>query len=324
MTRILVTGASGFVGRRLCARLVRDGHAVRAQVRTSRALAGVEALHVTGDLTALVDAAAWAELVAGCTAVVHLAARTHAGDAADAAAAQGYEATNVTVTRALAQAAREAGVRDFVFLSSIKVNGERSAPDNGSWRALGADDPPRPEDLYGQSKWRAEQVLAAARGPMRVTILRPPLLYGPGVKANLLRLCGAVARGRPLPFASIANRRSLLAVDNLVDAVLCALARAPDGLRVYTLADLDCSTPDLVRVIAQALDVEPRLWPCPVGVLRVLGRLGGRRAAIARLTDSLVVDRARIAEGLAWRPPVSAADAWAATAAWYRTEHGRP
>lgn len=324
MTRILVTGASGFVGRRLCARLVRDGHAVRAQVRTAGTVADVEQLCVTGDLTALAGPGAWRGLVADCNAVIHLAARTHAGDAEDPAAARRYEAANVAVTRALAQAAQAAGVRDFVFLSSIKVNGERSAPVSGGWHALSADDPPQPEDLYGQSKWRAEQVLAAARGNMRVTILRPPLLYGPGVKANLLRLCAAVARGRPLPLASIVNRRSLLAVDNLVDAIGCAVARAPDGLRVYTLADVDCSTPELVRLIGQAFDVEPRLWPCPLGVLRILGRVSGRGAAIARLTDSLVVDRTCIAEGLAWQPPVSAADAWAATAAWYRAEYGRP
>jgi nucleoside-diphosphate-sugar epimerase len=317
--RILVTGANGFVGSRVCARLSRAGQAVRAQVRGDSPVANGDDVRVTGDLSTLTHPDDWAALVDSVDAVVHLAALTHAGGLRDTASWPRYHAVNVGVTQALAKAAAAAGVDAFVQLSSIKVNGERSARTMNDWQRLSANDPPRPEDNYGRSKWQAEQALAAAAAGMRVTMLRPPLLYGPGVKANLLRLFDAVARCRPLPFASIDNRRSLLGVDNLADAIVHALDTAPPGVRVYTLADADLSTPDLVRAIAQALEVAPRLWPCPVDVLRLAGRLAGRGAAIGRLTDSLVVDRDQIADGLGWRPPQSAAEGLAATAAWYRT-----
>ena len=316
MTRVLVTGANGFVGRRVCARLRAAGLAVRAQVRDDAAVANCDDARVTGDLSALTHPGDWAPLLDGVDAVVHLAALTHAGGLRDTASWPRYEAVNVGVTAALAKAAATAGVDAFVHLSSIKVNGERSARTAHDWQRLSAHDPPRPEDNYGRSKWLAEQVLAAAAGGMRVTMLRPPLLYGPGVKANLLRLFDAVAHGRPLPFANIDNRRSLLSVDNLVDAIVHALGAAPPGVRVYTLADTDFSTPDLVRAIAHALDVAPRLWRCPVALLRLGGRLTGRDAAIGRLTDSLVVDREEIAVGLGWRPPQSAVAGLAAMAAW--------
>lgn len=316
--RVLVTGASGFVGRRVCAQLLGAGHAVRAQVRQRVALPGVDDIRATGELAARSDAGAWDELVAGVDAVVHLAAVTHAGDLRDAGAWPRYRQINVDVTQALGEAAVRAGVTAFVYLSSIKVNGERSPSTPAGWQRLTADDPPRPEDHYGRSKWLAEQALAAANKGMRVSILRPPLLYGPGMKANLLRLFAAVAARRPLPLASIDNQRSLLGVDNLADAVAHALSAAPPGVRVYTLADVELSTPALVREIAAALGVQPRLWACPVAALRLAGRLSGRRGAIERLTGSLVVDREDIATTLRWRAPQSFAVGLAATAAWYR------
>lgn len=315
--RVLVTGASGFVGRRVCARLRAAGHTVRAQVRHALALPGIDDIRATGDLAALAGSA-FAELVEGVDAVVHLAAVTHAGDLREEGAWPRYRAINVDVTQALGKAAARAGVTAFVYLSSIKVNGERSPWTPAGWQRLSADDPPRPEDHYGRSKWLAEQALAAASAGMRVSLLRPPLLYGPGMKANLLRLFAAVAARRPLPLASIDNQRSLLGVDNLADAVAHALIAAPTGVRVYTLADAELSTPALVREIAAALDVQPRLWPCPVAVLRGAGRLSGRRGTIERLTGSLVVDREAIAATLGWRPPQPFAVGLAATAAWYR------
>lgn len=318
MTRVLVTGANGFVGRRVRARLRAARQDVRAQVRDDTAAVDCDDVRVTGDLSTLAGPDAWAALLDGVDAVVHLAALTHAGGLRDTASWPRYHAVNVGVTTALAKAAATAGVDAFVQLSSIKVNGERSAHTRDEWQRLSALDPPRPEDNYGRSKWLAEQALAAAAGDMRVTVLRPPLLYGPGVKANLLRLFDAVAQRRPLPFASIDNRRSLLGVDNLADAIVHALGTAPRGVRVYTLADSDFSTPDLIRAVAAALDVEPRLWPCPVSLLRLGGRLAGQSAAIGRLTESLLVDRDQIARDLGWHPPQSAAQSLAATAAWYR------
>ncbi len=320
MMRILVTGAGGFVGARLVSRLAAERHVVRAQVRAGVA-AGAADVVATGDLERYVTAAAWKPLLAEIDAVVHLAALTHAGGLEDAAAWGRYETVNVAVTEALAAAARASGVGTFVMMSSVKVCGERSPRRDGGWLPLSARDVPRPEDNYGRSKWLAEQALAAHAGEMRTTVLRPPLLYGPGMRGNLPRLFGAVARRRPLPFASIDNRRSLLGVDNLVDAVLHALNVSPPGVATYTLADVDISTPALVRAIARALNVPARLWPCPPAALRCAGRLTGRLPAIQRLTDSLVCEREAIAAGLGWRPLRDVAEGLAATAAWYRAWH---
>lgn len=317
MKRVLVTGANGFVGARVLARLAAAGLDVRAQVRAGPARGAGEVV-ATGDLARYVSASAWQPLLAGVDGVVHLAALTHAGDLEDAAAWRRYETVNVAVTAALAAAAHAGGVAAFVMMSSVKVCGERSPRGATGWQALSAREPPCPEDNYGRSKWLAEQALAAHAGGMRTTVLRPPLLYGPGMKGNLPRLFDAVARHRVLPFATIDNRRSLLGVDNLADAVCQALRDAPHGLATYTLADVELSTPALVRAVAAALDTRARLVPCPPAVLRLGGRLLGRAAAVRRLTESLVCDRDEIAAGLGWRAPRTFADGLADTAAWYR------
>ncbi|MEQ8230375.1 MAG: NAD-dependent epimerase/dehydratase family protein [Gammaproteobacteria bacterium] len=314
--RVLVTGAGGFVGGHLLGRLAAAGFAVRAQVRTGAVNAPAEVV-ATGDLARYVEASRWQPLLSGVDAVVHLAAVTHAGDVDESAAWRRYETVNVAVTRALACAARAAGVGAFVMMSSVKVCGERSPRTARGWRALSARDTPQPEDNYGRSKWLAEQALAACAGDMRTTVLRPPLLYGPGMKGNLPRLFDAIARRRPLPFALIQNQRSLLGVDNLVDAVCHALRVAPPGVATYTLSDVDLSTPALVRAIGAAFGVEARLWPCPPSVLRGAGRLLGRGAAVRRLTDSLICERETIAQRLDWHPPRDFAEGLAASAAWY-------
>ena len=320
--RVLVTGAAGFVGRHLCATLGAHGHAVHALVRTPVRVAGASRVSVVGDLVVF---DAWREVLADCDAVIHLAALTHASALDDSAAWPRFVALNVDVTRRLAAAACAARVRNFVFLSSIKVNGERSPRAGTSWHRFSAADPPRPEDHYGRSKRDAEDALAkiAAASPMRVCVLRPPLLYGPGMKGNLPQLLRAVARRRPLPLASVRNCRSLLAVGNLVAAIEAALARAPRGICTYTLADVDLSTPELVRALAAALGVAPRLWPCPVTLLRLLGALSGRRGAIDRLTGSLVVERAAIATALDWQPSCSFEEVLLATARAWREEAAR-
>lgn len=310
---ILVTGAGGFAGRAVCARLAGDGFPIRRVLR-----AGGSA--VTADDVAVDDIGSdtdWTRALSGVDAVVHLAARVHVmrDTAADPLAA--FRQTNVAGTKALARAAARAGVRRFVFVSSVKVNGERTGEHPFTER-----DTPRPQDAYGISKWEAEQRLAevAAGTGMAVTVLRPPLMYGPGVKGNFLSLMRAVSRGWPLPLASIRNARSLLYVGNLADAIACCLGDRRPGLRTYLLSDReDLSTPELVRRLAAQFGRSPRLLPVPPGWLALGCRAVGREAAFERLAGSLRIDSSAITADLGWNPPHRFDDGLRETVAWFRT-----
>ena len=312
MTTIAVTGATGFVGNALCIALARE-HRVRRLLRApAPAQTGCEDF-VTGDLAdAALDAACQ-----GVDAVVHLAARTHVmrEHAADAEAE--YHRANVEVTRRLAEAALRAGVRRCVFLSSIKANGEAT---HGTPYTEAST--PAPEDAYGRSKLEAEQALAAVAGAsMQTVILRPPLLYGPGVKGNLLALMRALARGVPLPLASIDNRRSLLGIENLVSVLTLAITHPAAAGRTFLAADgVDLSTPQLAQLIAAGLGVRARLLPVPAPLLALAGALAGKRAAVARLAGSLQVDAGAIRGALGWQPPVPVAEGLARMARWYDRE----
>jgi nucleoside-diphosphate-sugar epimerase len=231
-----------------------------------------------------------------------------------------YRRINVQATERLAREAAGLGVRRLVFVSSVKVNGERTRD-----RPYTEVDAPRPEDAYGISKHEAEQALAgiAAGTGIETVVLRPPLVYGPGVKGNFLRLMGIVARGLPLPLASIANQRSLVYVGNLVDAIVGAIDAPQAAGRTYLVSDGDdVSTPGLARAIARALAVRPRLLPCPPPLLRLAAALSGRGAEIARLTGSLQVDSSRIRRELGWLPPFRLEQGLAETARWYRAQPG--
>jgi len=288
---VLVTGATGFVGRALCPALAAAGWTVRAAGRAE-----------TGDIGPDTD---WSVLVAGVDAVVHLAARVHVMRETAADPAADFDRVNCGATTRLAHAATDAGVRRFVFLSTVKVHGESSE------HALTAADPARPADDYARSKWAAEQALVDVADRMATVTLRPPLVYGPGVGGNFRTLMNIVARGLPLPLAGIANRRSLIALDNLVAAIIWSL-EAPPG--AYLPCDgEDLSTPALIRRLAAAMDRPARLFAAPACALRLAARLAGRAGAYGRLAGSLTVDGALPG----WRPPVRVDEALAATAAWY-------
>lgn len=315
MKRVLVTGANGFVGRCLCRQLGAAGVAVRAVVRRAAAIDGSEDVRVMAQPT---TPRAWSALLDDVDGVVHLAALTHAGGLDDARAWSHYAAVNIDITRALVTAVASSAAEAMVLMSSIKVNGERSPRIDGGWQRLSGRDSPNPQDNYGRSKWQAEQLLTALPAQLRTTVLRPPLVYGPGMKGNLPRLFGAVLRRVPLPLAALDNCRSLVGVHNLADAVVRALGCAPAGIATYTLADIDLSTPGLVRAIARALGVTPHLWRCPPRLLNLAGRLGGRAAAVERLAGSLVVESDSIGAALGWRPATTFECELQATADWYR------
>ncbi len=317
MRRVVVTGATGFIGSALCARLVAHGEQVTALVNQSKTTpAGVRAIAIGDGL----DAAQWRTAFAGCDAIVHLAARTHRGEQTDPKTRAAFWQTNVELTHTLVEHAITAGVPHFVFMSSSKVHGEVS-PQQGplEWLAFSPSMAPAPRGPYGESKLQAEQLLATMTrlSSTGVTILRPPLVYGPGMRGNLLTLMGAIARGIPLPFGSIVNRRSLVGRDHLVDALLLALNSPHAELRIYTLADCAQSTPELITSMAHGLGREPRIWRCPVSVLRALGRAGGVGAQVARLTDSMVLDASAIERELGWTPRIDLTEPWREIGQWY-------
>ncbi|MBN3723539.1 NAD-dependent epimerase/dehydratase family protein [Burkholderia sp. Ac-20379] len=322
MTRILVTGANGFVGRAVVAALAaRDIDTVALLRRKSGGMPGaIEHLHPHADFAGLGEPGS--PFPDGIDAVIHSAARVHVmRETAPESADQAFMATNVEGTLRVARAARERGASRFVFVSSIKALAER---DDG--RPLVETGTPHPEDAYGRSKLRAEQALRefGARSGMEIVIVRPPLVYGPGVRANFLNLMQAVARGIPLPFGALDARRSLVHVDNLADAlVLGALdARAVSGC--FHVSDAETLTvSELLRAIGRHLGRPARLLPVPLPILRTIGRLSGRSAQIDRLTQSLRVSHAALADTLGWRPPVSTDAGLAGTAAWYRSTQRR-
>jgi len=320
VSRLVVTGANGFVGRAVCRRARDAGHIVTALVRRAeeRIEGAHESIHVGPDFEGIESG--WpVGLAADC--IIHLAARVHVmrDESPDPDAA--FEATNVAGTLRLAKAARQHGVRRIVYASSIKAVGEA---DGGTPLSEAAN--PEPQDAYGRSKLRAEWQLAqfgAANG-LDVVIVRPPLVYGPGVRANFLRMMDAVARGMPLPLGSIAARRSIVYVDNLADALLhCAVDPRAAG-ECFHVADDDApSVTDLLRLVGDALGKPARLIRVPSAVLRALGTLTGRQAAIDRLTGSLQLDTGRIKRVLGWHPPYTTRQGLEATAAWYRSRDTR-
>lgn len=311
--RALITGASGFVGRALCAQLERDGVDLRRVVRTPTNTVG-EAV-----LDELSADSAWRAVLSGVDVVVHLAARVHIMRDQTAYPGADFYRVNYDMTRRVAEASAACGVRRFVFLSSVKVNGE------GSIDPYRETDIPRPEGDYARSKWCAEQALvnvASAQG-LELAVLRSPLVYGPTVRGNFLRLMRAIEKGYPLPFGSASNLRSLVYVENLVDAIVLLMWH-PRATGTFLIRDgEDLSAADLVRRLAPMLGVRPRLLPVPLPLLRIGARVLRREAEVSRLLDSLRVDDTRLRMLLGWRPSFSVDQGLRETARWYIESHGR-
>lgn len=289
MKPILLTGAGGFVGRCLSQQLAERGHPLRAATTRLGASGGE----------------AWARELGGCDAVLHLAARVHVMDerASDPLAA--FREVNTAGTLALARQAAAAGVRRFVFVSSIKVNGEQTAPG----RAFRHDDRPAPQDAYGRSKYEAEdglRALSRATG-MELVIVRPPLVHGPGVKANFAALMRAVQRGLPLPLGAVTgNRRSLVGLDNLVDLLITCVEHPGAAGQTFLASDgEDLSTTELLRRIGQALGRPALLLPVPPALLQAGATLLGRREVAQRLLGNLQLDITHTRTTLGWTPPIS-------------------
>ncbi len=298
---ILVTGASGFVGSALLRRLAMAGKDVKAAYRNGKGHPppGVQTVFA-GDLGPVQD---WGAALESVEVVVHTAARVHVMRDTAADPLEEFRRTNVAGTLNLARQAAAAGVRRFVFISSVKVNGESTLPG----RPFTERDAPAPQDAYGLSKLEAEHGLRAIAQEtgMELVVIRPPLVYGPGVRANFRALMRAVARGLPLPLAAVDNRRSLVGLDNLVDFIVTCIDHPSAAHEIFLVSDgEDLSTPGLIRGLAQAMGRSPRLFRMPLWMLWIPATLFGRRASLERVCGNLQVDITKARTILGWHPPV--------------------
>ncbi|MFA6901872.1 MAG: SDR family oxidoreductase [Gallionellaceae bacterium] len=320
MTTILVSGANGFVGRALCDSLQQHGYNVRGAVRSCDVVLNSQvSRYSVGEINTLTD---WSAALAGVDVVIHLAARVHVMNETSGDPLTEFRKTNVQGTEHLARSAAAQGVKRLVFVSSIKVNGESTVlatskfekippgPPLTKWGTIKSvfseTDEANPQDPYGVSKWEAEQALhrVAKETGLEVVIVRPPLVYGAGVKGNFAQMLKVLTKGIPLPLASVHNLRSLIYIGNFVDALkVCAAHPAAAG-RTFLVSDgEDVSTPDLLRQLGAAMGHPARLLPCPPLLLKLAGRLLGRSDQIQRLLGSLRVDSSRIRRELGWQPP---------------------
>jgi nucleoside-diphosphate-sugar epimerase len=317
--KFLVTGANGFVGKALCAELLRQGETVRAAVRSANATVEDVEMAVVGSIDGDTD---WADALRGADVVIHLAARVHVmKDTAVDPLAEFFK-VNLYGTSNLAQQAACAGVKRLVYVSSVKVNGEQTT----EAQPFAESEEPNPQDPYAISKWRAEQDLQriAQETGLEVVIVRPPLVYGPGVKGNFISLLAAIDRGIPLPLAGANNVRSLVYVDNLADALIaCATHPAAAG-QTYLVSDGDdVSTAILVEKIARALGRNSRAFYFPLALLRAMAAALGRAERVDRLFGSLRVNDEKLRRELCWSPPYKLEQGLRKTAEWYRAHQSR-
>lgn len=299
--RVLVTGANGFVGRALCAEAVTRNWNVRGTARSHRDLPNMIEGFVIGGINGIMN---WRDVLANRDIVVHLAARVHVMQEVIADPLAEFRRVNVEGTLNLARQAALAGVRRFVYVSSIKVNGEATR----FVSPFLADDAPAPLDAYGVSKMEAEQGLReiALRTSMEVVIIRPPLVYGPGVKANFATMMRLLWRGVPLPLGAIHNQRSLVALDNLVDLIMtCVTHPAAAGQTFLVSDDEDVSTTELLRRMGQAMGHPARLVPVPASFLKLAASMVGKQDVAQRLCGSLQVDIEKTRRLLGWSPPLT-------------------
>lgn len=313
---ILVTGATGFVGRFLCEQLLAEGHTVRGTLlppeKPSALTTGVKAT-VVQSLGPDTD---WSVALEGVDTIIHLAARVHIMQETASDPLSEFRKVNLQGTEQLARQAAQANVNRFVFMSTIGVNG-----DNSGDKPYTEGDAPHPHNPYSASKHEAELTLQeiTAETGLETVIVRAPLVYGPGNPGNFLSLLRYVSNSVPLPLSSISNKRSLLYVGNLVDALAACATHPVAAGKTYLVSDgEDVSTPDLIRRTASALGVPARLFPFPVSLIKAAGKLAGKSPAVDRLTGSLTVESLKIRQELGWTPPFTMECGLRETAKWYK------
>lgn len=306
---ILITGATGFVGSRLAGFLSSQFPEMELRLAVRRrpdelqvpSVLSVGSIEVVGDINPYTN---WSNALIGVDVVIHLAARVHVMNDVVLDPIEEYRNANTLATSHLAGEAAKAGVKRFIYLSSIKVNGEETTPG----QSYSEESTPAPIDPYGVSKWEAEQGLekVCAQTGMEFVIIRPPLIYGPGVKANFEKLMGLVAKGMPLPLGAVDNQRSMLALDNLVSFISEVISHPLAANQRFLLSDgKDVSTTQLLKLLAKGMGKSIWLLPIPVSILRTAAQVFGATAAADRLLGSLQIDSSKARELLHWQPPLS-------------------
>lgn len=315
--KILVTGANGFIGRILCEKLINEGYLVRGVLRDASQMRGLPLRSEKVQVGSICSVRNWSKALTGVNVIVHLAAKMNIfGKNSDDSYAS-FKEINILGTKYLAQQAITSGVKRFVFISTVKVNGE------GKDTHYNEKDNCEPVDFYAKSKWEAEKMLydIAKNTGMEIVILRSPLVYGPHVKGNILRLLKIVERGIPVPFANVKNRRSLIYSGNLVDAIVTCMKHPKAAGRTYFVSDREeVSTPELIRGISSSLGRPVRLFPFPSKLLRMAGIFTEKYVAIDKLLASLTVDCSKISRDLGWQAPFSMEQGLKETAKWYLNE----
>jgi nucleoside-diphosphate-sugar epimerase len=314
--KVFITGASGFIGSALITRLLQEDVRLAAAV-----LDGEDAGHLPVEVERVIvqplsESSDYSTALQHVDTVIHLAARVHIMQDTASDPLQEFRGVNLHGTERLARQAAQAGVKRFVFISTVKVHGEETVTPYREDAQLA------PLDPYGTSKAEAESALwrITTETGLEVVVVRPPLVYGPGVKANFRQLMSVVNRGVPLPFASIRNKRSLIYVGNLADALACCAIHPAAAGQTYLVSDgEDVSTPELIRLMAAALGRTARLFPFPMGLMRIAGVGVGKSSAVERLVGSLQVDSSKIRRELGWKPPFTMEHGLAETAAWFMT-----
>jgi nucleoside-diphosphate-sugar epimerase len=317
MKRVLVTSANGFVGKQLGVTLSVAGYMTRGSVRNKndriQGLNGYSELSVVDDIG---PNTAWVEALKDVESVVHLAARVHVLREASCTPLLEFRRVNVLGTERLAKEAARLGIRRLIFVSSVKVNGDATATE-----PFRENDQPRPEGCYAVSKWEAECTLRsiAVQTGMEIVIVRPPLVYGPGVRANFLRLMTLIDRGIPLPIPPAKNRRSLIGLENLTLFLTRCVDHPGAANETFLISDgEDVSTRELVMRLAEGLERKARFLPISELCIRLAARLIGKEAAANRILKPLLVDAAKARQTLGWNPPVTLDSGLAATTRWYR------
>ncbi|WP_333655807.1 UDP-glucose 4-epimerase family protein [Dissulfurispira sp.] len=313
--RILITGANGFVGRALCERLIADGWQVRGAVRSLESTVSLPDDVEPVIIGPIGPDTNWIDALKGIDAIVHLAARVHVMGKTVSEPLAAFHQVNTQGTEHLARMVAGARVKRFVYISSIKVNGENTDT------PCTEQDKPSPDGPYAISKLEAEQALRkiASDTELEIVIIRPPLVYGPGARGNFDRLVRLVKSGAPLPLGSIKNQRSFIYIGNLVDAIVKCIDHPNAANQTFLVSDgQDVSTPDLIRMIAEAMGKRARLFPCPVSFLKMIGKITGKSGEIERLAGSLIIDSSKIRKELNWNPPFTVDEGLRHTAEWFR------
>lgn len=322
MKNILVTGANGFIGHSLIRNLTKNGYFIRATSHNKEPEfieskdKGVD--WIKYDLNA--SDYNYSTLFEDIDVIVHLAAKVHILNK-NKHGLESFQNINVLGTQKLAEESAIRGVKRFIYISTVKVHGEQTILNNvDNVQRFTEDDQLRPVDAYATSKLDAERVISdiCQSSGMDFVILRPPLVYGPYVKANFLRLIDAIENGMPLPLATINNLRSLLYVENFCDVIMECIKQPGAANNIYLISDIDILLTDLIEEIAHLLGRKPLLFPCPKYILKLAGQFTGRKAMVDRLTESLLIDNSKVMKELQWFPPVSFKEGLKSTIDWYQ------